>query len=86
MLTVGWHQAEATERRPAAISSDNSHIFSGLALIAITLALNLILAAFNTWSALQVERKRAQSTLLLEAIKTNGDEDTACKNLLFFVS
>lgn len=56
----------------------------------------LLVAAFgfsaNVWvekirddNTLQVERQRAQSTLILEAIRTGQNTDAACKNLVFFV-
>jgi hypothetical protein len=39
----------------------------------------------NNENTLEVERQRAQSTLILEAIRTGGTPNAACKNLIFFV-
>jgi hypothetical protein len=58
----------------------------GLFAAALGLAGNVIVTIFNNQSTQKVERERAQSTLILEAIKTNGDTNASCKNLIFFVS
>jgi hypothetical protein len=39
----------------------------------------------NNGASDKIERVRAQSSLVLSVIKTNGNEDDACKNLNFFV-
>lgn len=46
---------------------------------------NVVVAYLNNQNTLRVEQERAQSSLILEAIKT-GNPDTVCKNLVFFVS
>lgn len=45
---------------------------------------NSLVAFFNNLNSQKVERQRAQSNLVFEAIKT-GSQDAACKNLVFFV-
>ena len=54
------------------------------ALIGATVALGGTL--INNRSTLAVERSRMQSTIMLEAVKTNGDTNAACRNLLFYTS
>jgi len=58
-----------------------------LALFAAAIGLigNIFVARVNNTSTQDLERIRAQSNLILEAIKT-GNPDAACKNLLFFVN
>ena len=56
-----------------------------IALLAAAAGLvgNIVVARVNNSNSQEVERVRAQSNLVLEAIKT-GNTDTACKNLVFF--
>lgn len=58
-----------------------------LALLAAAAGLigNAILARINNQAALETERRRGQSTLMVEAMKTGKPED-ACRNLVFFVN
>jgi hypothetical protein len=58
-----------------------------IGLFAATLGLvgNVIVARVNNKNTQDVERFRSQSNLVLEAIKT-GNSDSACNNLIFFVS
>jgi carboxypeptidase family protein len=56
----------------------------GLFAAALGLAGNIWVEHANNKWAKDAERSKAQSTLILDAIKT-GDADKACKNLLFFV-
>lgn len=53
---------------------------------AVGLLGNFLVAFTNNQSSQKIERARAQSTLIIEAIKTNGDTTVACKNLTFFVT
>jgi hypothetical protein len=57
----------------------------GLFAAAIGLVGNIIVAGYNNQNLLQLERLRAQSSLIVQAIST-GNVDTACKNLLFFIT
>lgn len=58
----------------------------GLFATALGLAVNVVVTLINNQNAQEVERSRTQSTLILEAIKTNGDTNASCRNLVFFVS
>lgn len=53
---------------------------------AIGLVGNIVVTTINNTNTQELERSRNQSTLILEAIKTNGDTNATCKNLVFFVS
>jgi hypothetical protein len=57
-----------------------------LALFAASLGLvgNIVVALVNNKNTQDLERLRAQSTLILEAIK-GGSSETTCKNLVFLV-
>jgi hypothetical protein len=59
-----------------------------IGLLGATLALfgNVAVTMINNANTQRLERSRNQATLILEAIKTNGDTNAACKNLVFFVS
>lgn len=57
----------------------------GLFAAAIGLIGSVIVARVNNQASQQLEQFRSQSTLILQAIKT-GDQDGACRNLVFFVS
>ena len=56
----------------------------GLFAAALGLIGSVVVARVNNSNTQQVEHNRAQSTLVLEAIKT-GSPDSACKNLSFFL-
>ena len=58
-----------------------------LGLIGTTLALvvNIITTGLNNRASEKAEHLHAQSDLVLQVIKTNGNTDDACKNLNFFV-
>jgi len=58
----------------------------GLFAAAIGLAGNVWVTRSNNINTQNVERSRTQSTIILEAIRTNGDTNAACKNLVFFAS
>lgn len=58
----------------------------GLFAAALGLAGNVFLAFINNKNTQTLERSRTQSDIVLESIKTNGDTQAACKNLVFFVS
>jgi hypothetical protein len=57
----------------------------GLFAAALGLIGSVIVARVNNQASQQLEQFRSQSTLILQAIKT-GDQDGACRNLVFFVS
>ena len=59
-------------------------VFVGLMAAALGLAGNLIATSLQNWNIQRVERYKAQSNLILEAIKT-GDQGEAAKNLSFFL-
>jgi hypothetical protein len=61
-------------------------LVSGIVLAVIGLIGSLIANVINNANTLKLEQFRAQSNLILEAIKTNGDTSAACKNLVFFTS
>lgn len=56
----------------------------GLFAAAIGLITNVVVSIINNQDAQQLERTREQSSLIVEATKTNGDVDAACRNLIFF--
>jgi hypothetical protein len=60
-------------------------IVLGLFATALGLAGNVWVAHSNNTNTLEVERQRSQSSLVLEAIRTGGNADATCKNLVFFV-
>ena len=71
-------------------------IIVGLVAALIGFLANLGVAFFNNRNTVALERQnnqdtaalegqRLQSNLILEAIKTGNDPDTACQNLLLFV-
>lgn len=59
-----------------------------IGLFAATLGLlgNFIVARVNNQNTQQIEHIRSQSSLILEAIRTNGNAAVACRNLTFFVN
>ena len=61
-------------------------LVSGVVLAVIGLIGTLVANSINNANTVKLEQYRAQSTLILEAIKTNGDANAACKNLVFFTS
>ena len=63
-----------------------SPVVIGLFAAALGLIGNVIVTTINSRNTQQLERFRNQSSLILEAINTNGDANAACRNLLFFVS
>jgi hypothetical protein len=56
----------------------------GLFAAALGLIGSVVVARVNNQASQQLEQFRSQSNLILQAIKT-GDQDGACRNLLFFV-
>jgi hypothetical protein len=62
-----------------------SPLFLAIIAGAIGLFGSLVVAFLNNQNTQSVEHFRAQSNLVLEAIKTNGDSNAVCKNLTFFV-
>jgi hypothetical protein len=61
-----------------------SPIFVGLIAAALGLLGNVVATSLQNWNTQRVERYKAQSNLILEAIKT-GDQEKAAKNLSFFL-
>jgi len=57
----------------------------GLIGAALALAGNIITNVLSNRASDKAERVRAQANLVLSVIKTNGNEEDACKNLNFFV-
>jgi hypothetical protein len=57
----------------------------GLLAAAFGFAGSIVVTLFNNSNTEKIERSRAQSTLILESIKTNGAPDSVCSNLTFFV-
>jgi hypothetical protein len=57
-------------------------VFVGLMAAALGLLGNLVATSLQNWNTQRVERYKAQSNLILEAIKT-GDQEKAAKNLAF---
>ena len=59
-----------------------------ISLLVATLALvgNILTNILNNRASAEAEHFRAQSNLVLSVIKTNGNEEDACKNLNFFVN
>jgi hypothetical protein len=59
-----------------------------IGLFTATLALigNIVITKIASVNAQVLEHSRTQSNLLLEALKTNGDANGACRNLIFLVS
>lgn len=45
-----------------------------------------VVTTINNINTQKLEQSRAQSTIILEAIKTSGDTNAVCKNLVFLVS
>src|SRR5215472_8771518 len=74
----------ATKEQEGAVARWSNPIVVGLFATALTLAGNIIVTRLNNTNTLALERQRAQSNLILEAIKTGGNADAACKNLTFF--
>jgi hypothetical protein len=75
------------EREVAAIERPgwSSPIVLAILAAAFGLVGNVFVAEVNDNTSQHVERERLQSNLVLEAIRT-GHVDTACSNLVFFVS
>jgi hypothetical protein len=78
-------EAQAKERDLTASKWLNPVVI-GLFVAAVGLIGNVIVTTINSRNAQELERSRNQSTLILEAIKTNGDTIAACRNLIFFES
>ena len=58
----------------------------GLFAAALSLVGTVVVTTINSTNTQELERFRTRSTIILEAIRTNGDTNAACKNLVFFVS
>lgn len=74
------------KERDIATSKWLNPIVIGLFVATLGLVGNIVVTVVNNKNTQQIEHSRTQSTLVLEAIKTNGDTSVACKNLVFFVS
>ncbi|MBA3912821.1 MAG: hypothetical protein H0X25_02945 [Acidobacteriales bacterium] len=74
------------KERDIASSTWRSPLVIGVLLAAVGLFGNLVVAAINNANTQRLERARAQSNLMIEAIRTNGDTNAACRNLVFFLS
>jgi len=78
-------EVQAKERELASSKWLNPVVI-GLFSAALVLLGNVIVTTINSNNTRALERARTQSTIILEAIKTNGDTNAACKNLIFFAS
>jgi hypothetical protein len=67
------------------VSRWSSPLVVGFIAAALALVGNIGVTIFNNRSTQQIEHSHAQSNLIIEAVKTNGDTTVACKNLTFFV-
>ena len=74
------------KEREVASSKWLNPVVIGLFSAALALLGNVIVTTINSSNTQALERARTQSTIILEAIKTNGDSNAACKNLMFFAS
>jgi len=86
-LDAKKRENEIADKVKAAESSEwykNPLVLSIIAA-AVALSGNIYVTWSNNRSARELERLHMQSSLIFEAIKTNGDTDAACKNLVFFV-
>jgi hypothetical protein len=72
--------------REVASSKWLNPVVIGLFSAALVLLGNVIVTTINSSNTQALERARTQSTIIFEAIKTNGDTNAACKNLIFFAS
>jgi hypothetical protein len=79
-------QEIARKEKDIAASKWLNPVVLGLFAAAFAFAGNVIVTTFNNKNTTDIEHFRAQSTLILEAIKTNGDAKAVCKNLTFFVN
>jgi hypothetical protein len=56
----------------------------GILVAAVGLITSVVVARLNNKATQEIERQRAQSTIILEAIRTGtGNTDASCKNLVF---
>jgi hypothetical protein len=91
-LDLKEREVAAREREVAAkekeltVSFWRNPVMIGLFAASLGLMGNAYIAQVNNLNTQSVERLHAQSTLVLEAIKTNGNTDAACRNLVFFVN
>jgi hypothetical protein len=79
-------EAEVLAKTRDLTTSKWSNPVVGLFAAALGLAGNVVVTTITNTNTQKLERSRTQSTLMLEAIKTNGDTNAACKNLIFFLS
>ena len=89
-LDLKEREVAAREREVTAKERENgdrwrSPVVLGLFAAALGLAGNTVVAWLNGQNSQNVERAHAQSTLIVEAIKS-GDNVKTCQNLRFFVS
>jgi hypothetical protein len=84
---LGLREREvAIKEKEANVSKWRNPLAVGIVVAAAGLAGNTVVAWFNYQNAKQVEHLHAQSTLIVEAVRTNGDLSLACKNLTFFLN
>ncbi len=83
----------ALKEREVAAKEKESHVtwwknplVVGLIGAALALGGNIATNILSNGASAEAEHFRAQSNLVLSVIKTNGNEDDACKNLNFFVN
>lgn len=82
---VAVKEVEAKTARAVKLSVVVGAFLTALSTI-IGFAVNIYIAQKNNENSQKIEIIRNQSSLILEAVRTNGNYVAACKNLLFFVN
>lgn len=84
-LALKEREVSATEKE-AKTSKWFNPLTIAIYIAAMGLFGNIVTNVLNNRASDKAEHVRAQSNLVLSVIKTNGNEDDACKNLNFFVN
>jgi hypothetical protein len=82
---TAYEREVAVREREAKKSAWSHPIVIAILVAGLGLIGNSIVTFSNNSNQRELEKQRAQSNLIFEAIKT-GESETACKNLLFFVN
>jgi hypothetical protein len=84
---VAAREREVTAKeRESHVTWWKNPLIVGLIGAALALGGNIVTNILSNLASDKAEHFRAQSNLVLQVIKTNGNEDDACKNLNFFVN